>query len=289
MKDKNGQAGAWGIGVFIVIVIVGIIIAITGFDRVDASHQGVMVRFGEIKGTMEPGLKWTGIFTHVYQYDLRVRSSNVEMISTGAATDKDGQTVYGEVSVNYRLKHDVVEQLYANIGRDDVVEERLLIEPIIREGFKQATVQYEAIEILENRQEVKELAKSNIASNFPAKYFEIEDIVVANIDFSEQFKQAIEDKKTATQERLKEAELVEVVKLQQEQEIERYKAEAEKLRLQKAEVTALLNQQKMIDKWDGTLPTYLIITPESTNNNMLLQLASGSVTDKYVEDSEAQE
>ena len=46
--------------------------------------------------------------------------------------------------------------------------------PIVREGFKQATVQFEALEILEKRQEVKELAKENIRKNFPEEYFEIQ-------------------------------------------------------------------------------------------------------------------
>lgn len=275
--DKKGQSDGTiaGVVVFLLILVIGTIVAVAGFDKVDASHQGVMVRFGEIKGTMDPGLKWTGVFTHVYQYDLRVRSATVKMLADGSATDKDGQAVYGEVNVNYRLKHNIVEQLYADIGKDDVVEERLLIEPIIREGFKQATVQYEAIEILENRQEVKELAKSNIASNFPSEYFEIDDIVVANIDFSDQFKQAIEDKKTATQERLKEAELVEVVRLQQEQEIIRYEAEAKKLELQKKQITDQLNTQAMISKWNGAFPQTLIITNDASGANLFLQMATG--------------
>ena len=97
--------------------------------------------------------------------------------------------------------------------------------------------------------------------------------MVENIDFSDSFKLAIEEKKVATQNKLKEEEQVQVVKFQQQQEIEKYKAEAEKLRLQKQEVTALLNQQKMIEKWNGKLPDYLIIT--EGNEGIFLQLAQG--------------
>lgn len=270
----KGNLGVFGV-TFFVILSVGLFVMFAGFDTVDANHLGVKVRLGKMAGIMEPGMQWTGVLTTVHQYDMRIRQVRVDMQGADAAADRDGQTVYGSVSVNYRLKGDknVVEKLYVNVGGDDVIAQRLNIEPIIREGFKQATVQFEAIQILEKRQEVKELAKENIKRNFPAEYFEIVDIVVENIDFSDGFNQAIEAKKVATQNRLKEEEQVQVVKFQQQQEIEKYKAEAEKLRLQKAEVTALLNEQKMIEKWDGKLPGYLIITPDS--QGLFLQLAQG--------------
>lgn len=269
------KKGALGAIITVVLIALAFVFLLAGFDKVEANHLGVKVRLGQITGTMEPGYEWTGPLTDVYQYDMRIRKAQVQMAGSQSATDKDGQAVFGTVNVNYRLKNnrDVVQSLYANVGSDGVIADRLNIEPIIREGFKQATVKYEAIEILQKRQEVKESAKENIRNNFPAQYFEIVDIVITNVDFSEQFKSAIEQKKVATQNRLKEEEQVQVVKFQQEQEIEKYKAEAEKLRLQKTQVTALLNQQKMIQKWDGKLPQYLIITPDS--QGMFLQLAQG--------------
>lgn len=274
---KNKKAQGIGIigGGFVILLLIAFVILISGFDTVDASHLGVKVRLGQITGTMQPGMKWTGLFTHVYQYDTRIRKIQVEMLGEQSATDKDGQAVFGIVNVNYRLKEnaDIVQKLYSHVGTDDTLANKLNINAIIKEGFKQATVEYEAMEILQNRQKVKELAKENIRKNFPQDYFEIVDIVVENIDFTPQFKDAIEQKKIATQNKLKEEEQVQVVKFQQQQEIEKYKAEAEKLRLQKQEVTALLNEQKMIERWDGKLPDYLIITADS--QGMFLQLAQG--------------
>ena len=261
------------------------IVMFAGFDSVDANHLGVRVRLGKIEGIMDPGTQWTGLFTDVHQYDMRIRQEQVEMMTEQeSATDRDGQAVFGVVSVNYRLKQnrEVVEELYRNISSDNEIAEKLNIRPIIKEGFKQATVQYEAIEILQNRQQVKEDAIENIRHNFPDEYFEIVDIVVEDIDFSPQFKAAIEAKKTATQEKLKEQEMVEVVRFQQEQEIEKYKAEAEKLRLQKQQITDQLNTQKMLEKWDGSLPQTLIITPDSSG--IFLQLAQGQVTKESVQE-----
>lgn len=275
--DKKGQEFGIAVVIFFIVLGVGIIVAFLGFDQVTANHLGVKVRLGQVTGTMGAGVQWTGILTGVEQYDMRIRQAKVEMLGDQSATDRDGQAVYGAVSVNYRVKQDqqVVQELFKNVGEDKDIARVLNLEPIIREGFKQASVEYEAIEILQNRQEVKEKAKENIRHNFPSEYFEIVDIVVDNIDFSPEFKNAIEEKKVASQNKLKEEEQVQVVKFQQQQEIEVYKAEAEKLRLQKQQVTDQLNTQLMLNKWNGQLPSYLIITDDS--QGMFLQLAKGDI------------
>jgi len=275
MAGRKGQY--FGVTVGVVVFIIAVIVGFSGFDTVEASHLGVKVRLSQVTGVQEAGMQWTGPLTDVVQYDLRTRKETVELQGANGAVDKTGQAVYATININYKVKptHDTVTQLYKQVGTNDVIADRLNIVPIVREGFKQATVKYEALEILEKRQEVKELAKENIRSNFPAQYFEIQDIIITNIDFSEAFKAAIEQKKVAEQNALKEQNQLEVVKFQQEQEIERYKAEAEKLRLQKTQVTALLNQQKWIEKWDGQLPTYILTNSESSSQ--LLNLPAPQV------------
>lgn len=272
MKNKKGQAITIVLILLIIFSTLGFVAIRLGVDMVDANHLGVKVRLGKLIGVMKPGLEWTGLFTQVYQYDLRIRKQAVDLAGGNSAVDKTGQAIFATIHVNYRLKplDTTVTKLYTNVGDDNIIADRLNIEAIIREGFKQATVKYDALEILDKRQEVKELAKENIHNNFPKDYFEIVDIVITNIDFSEIFKKAIEEKKTAEQLALKEENQLEVVKFQQQQEIEKYKAEAEKLRLQKQEVSSLLNQRQWIDKWDGKLPSMMMTSQE--NINMLMQL-----------------
>jgi len=273
MKTKKGQQGIIAV-IFVCILLIGVILLL-GIDMVPANHMGVKVKMGKIIGAMDAGVQWTGLFTSVFKYDLRTRQATVELRGENSAVDKTGQAVYATININYRIKqsHETAINLYKNVGDNDVIADRLNIIPIVREGFKQATVKYEALEILEKRQEVKELAKENIHNNFPKDYFEIQDIVISNIDFSESFKNAIEQKKVAEQTAIKEKNQLEVVKFQQQQEIEKYKAEAEKLRLQGSEISELLVQQQMVAKWNGQLPAYLIMTEDSSG--MFMQLPKG--------------
>ena len=151
-KLKESQKGQfeWGIGLggLAVVALIGAaLVFMLGFDAVDASHEGVMIRFGQITGTMDPGMRWTGLFTHVEQYDLRTRKVVIDLSGGNSAVDKTGQAVYATVAVNYRIKSDkeIVRNLYAKIGTDSVIADRLNLDAIITEGFKQATVKYDAL------------------------------------------------------------------------------------------------------------------------------------------------
>ena len=227
MMNKKGQeylGAVIGIG-FVVVFIIGVILLAMGYDTVAANHLGVMNTMGELKGVMNPGFKFTGFFTNVVSYDMRIRKVKVDMLTEqSSASDNTGQVIFGSVSVNYKIKYstDVVTKLYQQIGTDEQIEDKLNIVAIIKEGFKQATVKHEAMDILQNRQQVKEEAIANIRKNFPTDYLEIDQIVVEDIDFTPGFKKAIDDKKIATQNKLKEQEQVQVVMFQQQQEIEKF-------------------------------------------------------------------
>ena len=276
---KKAQELALSVTVIAVIVlaVVGFLYFLMAYDMVEPSHRGVKVRFGKILGIQHPSLQHTGLFTHVYHYDMRTRKIEIDLVGDNSAVDRDGQMIKAKINVNYRIQDsdETVWKLYENVGTDKIIAERLNIPEIITEGFKQATVKFEALDIVDKRQEVKELAKLNIHNNFPKQYFEIENIVITNIDWSAEFKTEIEAKKVAEQEKLKEENMLEVVIFQQQQKIEEAKAEGERIRLQSVALTELTLKQKMLTEWNGVLPMYLIITDNS--QGMFLQLAKGDL------------
>ena len=287
-----------GIGIaFIVVVAVALFVGLAGFDTVDASHKGVKVRFGKIIGTMDPGMAWTGLFTDVNQYSLRTRKVEVTMEGAEGAVDKDGQSVYGRIEVNYRLKGDNVENAYRNIGKDKsgLLENVLNVDGIIREGFKTTTSQYTSLEIFQKRAEVKAKAIELITSNFPENYFILENVVVSNIDFNPAFKNAIEQEKTNERLAAAKEKEVDIAKFQANMKIETARGEAESaklaaeakayqvlkqaesearaLALKKKELTPLMLANNWVDAWDGNLPMYMITTEQA--QGVLMQLPTG--------------
>lgn len=278
MNKKANTGGEIIAAIFILILVISIGVVFLGVDMVDASHKGVMVNMGTIKGTMDSGIRWTGLFTSVKQYDMRIRKSEVVMEGDQYAADKTGQQIFANIAVNYRLKDSAIETVYQHVGTDDVIVDKLNIIPIITESFKRATVKYEALEILDKREEVAHLAEQNIRERFPSEYFEIDSVVISNIHYSEQFQKAIDDKKTAIQLTAVAQQNLEKVKFEQEQEIEKSKAVAMQLQLQKEQVTPLLIQMEFVKRWSGQMPLYMITLSGDDNSNpmnMLLSLPQG--------------
>lgn len=295
--NTKGQTGAViGAGV-VVIFIIALVVGFAGFDTVNASHKGVKVRFGQIVGTMEPGLDWTGLFVTVHQYNLRMRKMHVDMDGEQSAVDKDGQSVFADIEINYVLNPTSVENIYSQVGLDDgKLEQTLNIEGIVKEGFKAVTSEYSSLDIIQNRGEVKQKAIEQITKNFPGQYFTLSNVIISNLDFNPSWKAAIELKKTneelakaeeknVEKEKQKADQAIEIARGQAESkklkaEAEAYQrltmaeAEAAALRLKKAELTDKMIQNNWIDAWNGQLPTY-VLTSEK-NSNMLLQLPGGA-------------
>lgn len=277
-KGRKGQIGILG-GVALVFFLC-LIVYMLGFDTVNASYIGVKDQFGQIQGTMMPGMQWTGLFVHVEQYDLKTRKEVVEMNGSESAIDKDGQSVFARIEINYHLNPDVVVDAYTKVGHNDDMADILNIDGIVREAFKTVTSEYTSLEIFQKRAEVKDKTIEKIRMNFPTKYFTFDNVVISNIDYNAQFKAAIEGKKTA-QELAKQTEAevqieqykadkviqqargaAESVKLAADaQAYERLaiaKSEAEALGLKRIQINELMVQNNWIDKWNGALPTYML-------------------------------
>jgi regulator of protease activity HflC (stomatin/prohibitin superfamily) len=291
-KNKKAQA-EFALILFGVILVVGFIALMLGFDTVEANHRAVKVSFGQITGEMNPGTQWTGLFTSVVPYDMRIRQLTVTMQGDQAAVDKDGQSVFATIDINYRLNPASIQDAYSKVGTDQDLARMLNIEGIIKEGFKTTTSKYTSTEIWQNRELVKQEAIKKISENFPKEYFTLENVVVTNLDYNAAFKAAIEQQKVNEKLALSKEAEVKIAQFEADKTIQNArgaaeskklaaeadayttlanaKAEAEALGLKRTQLTPMMIQNNMIDKWDGKYPQYLIVTPGS---NFLMQLPS---------------
>lgn len=273
----NETIAAIGTFVFFAVLIVGVGTLFLGMDKVDADKIGVKDRLGHVTGTMEPGFKWTGLFVGVTEYPMTVQKMKLDRIE---AVDKGGQAVYANIAVNYKIKDKTIPiKLYqevATTGNIETLVERLAIDEKIQESFKQVTVQYEALEVIEKRDEVRMKTIERIQELFPTEYFEIISITISNIDFAESFNAAIQLKKDNTQLALAAEEKVRQSTAEAQQKVEAARGEADSKRLtadaeayalkvQREQITPLMVQRNWIDKWDGRLPTFMMGQGSSTD------------------------
>jgi len=293
--NKKGQKGAiFGIVFVIVLVLCGIFL-MASIDMVDASQKGVMVRFGEVKGVMQPGYQFTGPMVSVYPYDLRIRRAEVSMVGSEAALDNEGQEVYTRVQINYRLNpaDESIKAAYSNLGKDEQLEQLLNLNGRVREGVNSVIAQHELKYIIANVDQIKDEVDAKIREKFPSEYFILDSIIVDNFDYHQAIKNAINNKKTAVENEATETALANaaIAKAEGAKQVEikqaeaaaekqklaadakahqiRVEAEAEAfaLKSKSQELTPMMVQNNLIDKWNGAYPKYMM-----GNSDMLMQL-----------------
>jgi regulator of protease activity HflC (stomatin/prohibitin superfamily) len=240
----------------VIVVILLVALLLLPFKIIGAGERGVVMRFGAVDRTMQPGIHFKlPIIERVAIVDVKTQKEEVE----AQAASKDLQTVKAVIALNYNLAPDRVQELWKSIGSDYKVR---VIDPAIQEAVKAATAKYTAEELITKRAVVRDDMKMNLIARLQPDYIQVTDVSIVNFDFSESFNAAIEAKVTAEQEALKQKNLLEKVKFEAEQKVATAKAEAESIKLQSeaannekyVELKRLEVQMKMSEKWDGKLP-----------------------------------
>lgn len=234
------------------VLITVILLGIVGFGSirtVGAGEVGIITRFGEVNRVAESGLTFKIPFIEsMTKMETRIQKQEVK---SDAAT-KDLQEVNGAVAVNYSITNDNALKIYKELGINYV---DTVITPILTEAFKEGVTQYTAEQLMANRTEAKEYILENVKNRLETYGITVIDANLTDLNFSEEFNKAIEQKVVAQQEVEKAKQELERVKVEAESRVENAKAEAEAQRLQQQTLTDAMIKKMWIEKWDGKLPT----------------------------------
>ena len=150
-------------------------------------------------------------------------------------------------------------------GLDTEISENtknVIIEPAIYESMKSAIANYTAEELVTKRQEVSNMAQETLTNKLRDKGINITSLSMTDLSFSKEFDEAIEKKQVVEQQTQQAKYELEKAKVENEKKIENAKAEAEVMKQQNQEITEktlelkkLEVQQKLIEKWNGQLPS----------------------------------
>ena len=242
------------------VLIIGAILVVFLFFRpwvqVGAGERGVVLNFGAVQDmVMNEGLHFRmPVKQKVAIIDVKVQKA----VTDAAAASSDLQDVTSSVALNYHVIPDKANIVYQTIGME--FKERI-IDPAIQEVMKAVTAQYTAEELITKRPAVSEAMRAALAERLLAYNIAVDTFSIVSFSFSKVFTEAIEAKQTAEQLALKSRRDLERIKIEAEQKITAAKAEAESLRLQRANISEDLIELrkveanlKAIEKWNGILP-----------------------------------
>jgi regulator of protease activity HflC (stomatin/prohibitin superfamily) len=243
------------------LAIIVLTTVLSSFDTVDATERGVRTRMGAITGgVVEPGLYFMVPFIDdIHIIDVTTKTVSYEGDKTLGAASKDSQQVSISLVVNYSIDPTQVRNIYEKY-RDEKNFETNVIAPIVRDKTKTLSAQYTAEELLTKRGEFNEKVTTSLREEIGGKMAFAENVNIVNVDFSDSFNKAIEEKVTAEQNALASKNKLEQVKYEAQQKIETAKGEAESIRIQSLALTEQPQylQLKAIERWNGSVPQYIM-------------------------------
>lgn len=214
---RSGQPAHIPLRRLLVLGTVGVAMLLVGlagpFVEVPAGSVGVVTNFGQVQpGTLQPGLHViTPIIQQVVTVDTRVQPHQFQEID---AASSEYQTVKLTGTMNYHVDGQYASDLYQRVGTDFASK---VIDPAFNDFIKQVVPGYPVDKILAKRDEIRTLAKQQLAANLAQYHIIVDDIYIANISFSDSFQQAIEQKQVAQQQVQTEQQILEQKRIQAQQ------------------------------------------------------------------------
>lgn len=252
--ENDKLAGQIACIVLAAVCGISFIIVPFSFHTVNSGEIAVVKNLGKITGTRDAGTNFDLWFTNNYQkYDTKVQTVEINT----AAYSSDAQSMDVSMTLQYQIMPDKVVDIATHYGTLKVLESRL--SSVVIEKTKSVLSSHKAMNIIANRAsispEVEEASKNTVTEDY---FVNITAIVITNIDFSDSFEKAVEDKMVAEQAKLK-------ADYDNETKIAKAEADAKALMIA-AEAEAAANklltqsltdqvlESKFYEKWDGKLP-----------------------------------
>ena len=274
--DNDSGAGGTVCVIACIALVIAFICVPFSFRTVQTGEIAVVKQFGEAKEVRTAGMHYDFWMTNSYtRYDTKVQ--NVEIVTS--AYSSDAQTMDITMTLQYHILEDKVIDIAKEYGTLDVLQNR--IQSIAIEKTKSTLSTYKAMEIIADRATMSPLVESAIKDAIGEKYYvSVSAVVLTNIDFSDAFEQAVEDKMIAEQAKLKadyendkkvaaaEADAAAKLKEAEAQKaiaaaeaealLVKAQAEAEANRIITESITDELLEKILAERWDGKLPdTYV--------------------------------
>lgn len=243
---------------------------------VKEGYVGIVVKKGAAQDeVLPPGKYWTNPFTtDVIQMDTRWQKYS----TTTSAFSKDIQQVDIVVSMSYQIENTGALMLYKEVGED--YADKIML-PCLLDALKSTFAKYSAEELISCRETISDQVLEALSEQLLFYKLKVREVAIEDIDFTDAFTNAIEEKQVATQRKLQveteqeqqtmvaqaEAERARIqAEAEAEEKLIRARADAEavkiaadaeayRLEMESKNITDAVIQKETVEKWDGKLPT----------------------------------
>jgi regulator of protease activity HflC (stomatin/prohibitin superfamily) len=220
------------------VVFLALILASSSYTQIGYGTLGLVTRFGAVTGrVMYPGLNWKipfidGVVRYrtqeiIYQTADQGESQADYVDFPTDTTTADGQQIILKYSIRFRIDPERVAWIANDIGN-----EREMVEKVVkfhsRILARNIPKEYEALDLYTgNIQEVQDRFHEQLAPLFAEKGVILDSFGLRKIEFTEDYKQAVEQKQIEAENVITEQNRAEQAVYQAKAQVERAKGEAQ--------------------------------------------------------------
>lgn len=238
-------------------LIITLFLAVSSCGIVPAGYKGILLRFGAVtNATKNEGLYFKIPFAEtVVLMSIQIQ----KYTSQTTASSKDLQVVTTEVTLNYQLEPDKVDEIYRTMRQD---YEHRIIQPFVQEAIKSVAANFDAEQLITQRPVVKKQLQDLLTTRLGQLGIHVVELSITEFQFTQVFQDSIEAKVKAVQQALEAENALRRIEFEGKQAVVKAQAEAKGLELQKAQITdQLLELRKIevqkaaVEKWNGVMPS----------------------------------
>lgn len=257
-SEDNRVAGGicWALAL---ICLISFAVVPFSLHQVDETEVLVIKEYGKVKEVItDPGMEFDFWLGKSYErIDTKTQDLKIEAMTYSS----DAQVMNVALTVQYKFLGGEAKKIIKDYGSTKALTER--ITSVLTETPKAVLSTRTAMEIIANRSsitpEIREAIQNALGEKYPV---EITNVAISNIDFSDAFEQAVEEKMIAEQNKLKadyeNEKKVATAKANAEAKLLEAEAEAKSNELLEKSITDKTLRDKYLDKWDGKLPSTMV-------------------------------
>ncbi len=228
--------------IFLLILLAGVFS--DSIVQIEAGTVGVVKRFGNIVGVFNPGLNFKLPFVDevviyrtqeiVYETSANPETSKADYrdyeVDTATA---DGQQITARYTVRFRIRPERAPDILRNLGTEAEVVEKV-VKASSRVHVRNILKRYEARELYSgNVEKAQNEIAQRLREDFEKAGLELTFFGLRSIQFTDEYKQAVERKQIEAENVITKQHLAEQAKYEKERAITQAQAEAERQRLER--------------------------------------------------------
>lgn len=262
------------IGAAIIVLVIVLNVMTSWFYTIGEGDRGILLRNGKFIEVVQPGLHFKlPIFDNVVVMSIRMQKLEVPLLTYS----KDIQAASVQMFVNYHVTD--IEKVYKNLGLS--YPDTYLL-PIALNESKAIFGQFTAVDIIGKREQMSADINHAVLLRTKDSGITLDAVNIANIDFSDDYERAVEERMKAEVEVQKLNQMLSQEKINADivrtkaqgaadSQLAQAKSYAEATRIQgeaqAAAITAkgkavamnpLLIQLTVAEKWDGQMPQTML-------------------------------